>query len=232
MFKPIQLSKGVQQFAHGYTHFIRVSTPHVFSSTPEKMLAQQGMFKAGISPALILLIFCPTLSDLSFPFLKFSASPESQGEVQTISPSIQGSPLSLNRYPFRPLPCTEHSTCTRPRHSAFLSFTCPSPGHPFTQMAPELNSQDMPMCPSLALEPSLPRSIISFMPAQSLPLDSYLQEKKKNARSVCIPTVPEPKCSQRGEFHFPERPPLPWATPDTRWRQGSSPLSLRTFCLA
>lgn len=59
------------------------------------------------------------------------------------------------------------------------------------------------MCSSLALEPSLPCSIISFMLAQSLPLDSYLQERKKNARSVCITTVPEPQCSQRGEFHFP-----------------------------
>lgn len=155
-------------------------------------------------------------------------SPGSPGEVETVSPSVQGSHLSLNRYPLRPLPCTEHSTCTRPHHSTFLSFTCPSPVHPFTQVAPGLNSQDVPVCSSLALEPSLPCSIISFMLARSLPLDSYLQERKKKARSVCIPTVPEPKCSQRGEFHFPERPPLLWATPDTRWRQGSSRLSLQT----
>lgn len=165
---------------------------------------------------------------MSFPFLKFSVSPGSPGEVETVSPSVQGSHLSLNRYPLRPLPCTEHSTCTRPHHSTFLSFTCPRPVHPFTQVAPGLNSQDVPVCSSLALEPSLPCSIISFMLARSLPLDSYLQERKKKARSVCIPTVPEPKCSQRGEFHFPERPPLLWATPDTRWRQGSSRLSLQT----
>lgn len=119
-------------------------------------------------------------------------SPGSPGEVETVSPSVQGSHLSLNRYPLRPLPCTEHSTCTRPHHSTFLSFTCPSPVHPFTQVAPGLNSQDVPVCSSLALEPSLPCSIISFMLARSLPLDSYLQERKKKARSVCIPTVPEP----------------------------------------
>lgn len=67
-------------------------------------------------------------------------------------------------------------------------------------MAPALNSQVPPVYSVLALKHSLPCSIISFMPAQSLRLDYYLQESKKNARSFGIPTVPKAQVFPEGRI--------------------------------
>lgn len=47
-----------------------------------------------------------------------------------------------------------------------------------------------------------------------------------------LPLCQNPSVPSGVNSTFPERPPLLWATPDTRWRQGSAPISLQTFCLA
>lgn len=123
---------------------------------------------------LTVSIFQPTLFQPVTSLLKiFKVSPELQGEVQTISSSIQGSHLPFQSYLSFPFSCCPKlstplaltpSLCISLLH---LSMSCSS-SHTHGPCS-ELSGRSCVFHTSSLC--SLPCSFISLMPAQSLPGD-------------------------------------------------------------